>query len=69
MSSGRFATGSADKTARAWDINTLSQVDSSLPQEPAKLADLACHTAGRNMTEAEWNRYLPGTDYRKTCGS
>ncbi len=68
-SSGRFATGSADKTARAWDINTLSQVDSSLPQDPAKLVDLACHTAGRNMTEAEWNRYLPGTDYRKTCGS
>jgi len=27
----------------------------------------ACAVAGRNMTRAEWERYLPGTTYRATC--
>ena len=29
--------------------------------------DLACHTAGRNLTRAEWAQYLLGQEYRKTC--
>jgi WD40 repeat protein len=27
----------------------------------------ACRTAGRNLTEAEWNQYFPGEEYRPTC--
>ncbi|TCJ30281.1 BTAD domain-containing putative transcriptional regulator [Parafrankia sp. BMG5.11] len=27
----------------------------------------ACSIAGRNLTPAEWNRYLPGEPYRRTC--
>jgi WD40 repeat protein len=27
----------------------------------------ACAVAGRNMTRAEWERYLPGRTYRATC--
>jgi len=28
-----------------------------------------CTVAGRNLTHAEWNRYLPGESYRATCPS
>jgi WD40 repeat protein len=27
----------------------------------------ACRIAGRNLTRAEWRRYLPGQPYRRTC--
>jgi hypothetical protein len=27
----------------------------------------ACAAAGRNLTRAEWERFLPDTSYRKTC--
>jgi WD40 repeat protein len=32
-----------------------------------ELRDLACRTAGRNLTEDEWRRYFPGQKYRSTC--
>jgi len=50
-----LVTGSLDTTARLWSL----RLD--------ELADLACHTAGRNLTHAEWEQYFPGQDYRKTC--
>ena len=28
---------------------------------------MACRIAGRNLTGAEWNQYLPGRHYQKTC--
>jgi hypothetical protein len=28
---------------------------------------MACRIAGRNLTMAEWNQYLPGQAYRVTC--
>jgi hypothetical protein len=28
---------------------------------------IACKLAGRNLTEAEWQQYLPGRPYRATC--
>jgi WD40 repeat protein len=31
------------------------------------LIDRACTRAGRNLTEEEWNLYLPFDEYRKTC--
>lgn len=30
-------------------------------------ADKACAAAGRNLTEAEWEKYFPGRDYEATC--
>ncbi len=27
----------------------------------------ACRIAGRNLTRAEWNQYLPGRPYQATC--
>jgi len=50
-----LATGSRDSTARLWNL----RLD--------ELVDLACRIAGRNLTRAEWNQYLPGQAYRKTC--
>ncbi len=31
------------------------------------LLDLACETAGRNLTAEEWQQYFPGQAYRRTC--
>jgi WD40 repeat protein len=28
---------------------------------------VACHIAGRNLTQQEWLRYFPGEPYRRTC--
>ena len=66
---GRIATGSADSTARLWDINTPAPADvNALPQDTAGLLQLACLTAGRNMTEAEWQQYFGDQPYTPTCG-
>jgi hypothetical protein len=27
----------------------------------------ACTVAGRDLTREEWDRYLPGREYRATC--
>jgi WD40 repeat protein len=50
-----LVTGSWDNTARLWGLHL------------DELIDLACRTAGRNLTRAEWEQYFPGQDYRKTC--
>ena len=50
-----LVTASSDNTARLWTL----RLD--------ELVDLACQTAGRNLTRAEWEQYLPGEAYRKTC--
>jgi hypothetical protein len=31
------------------------------------LAEIGCRKLRRSMTREEWNRYLPGQEYRKTC--
>jgi len=50
-----LVTGSLDSTARLWNL----RLD--------ELVDLACRTAGRNLTRAEWAQYFPGQEYRRTC--
>ncbi|MBI4769973.1 MAG: serine/threonine protein kinase, partial [Chloroflexi bacterium] len=50
-----LVTGSSDNTARLWSL----RLD--------ELTDLACRTAGRNLTQAEWEQYFAGEAYRKTC--
>ena len=34
---------------------------------PSELIDLACRTAGRNLTQREWEQYFPSEKYRFTC--
>jgi WD40 repeat protein len=37
------------------------------PMDPSVWLREACAVAGRELTRAEWDRYLPGRDYRATC--
>jgi DNA-binding SARP family transcriptional activator/WD40 repeat protein len=45
--------------------------DNGLPiiwnMNPASWEATACRIAGRNLSHAEWNEYLPGQPYRITC--
>ena len=50
-----FASGSEDRTVLLWDIDTRD------------LRDGACRRANRNLTMAEWQRYLGAEPYQKTC--
>ena len=38
------------------------------PLDPQVWLDRACAVAGRDLTRDEWVSYLPGRDYRRTCG-
>ena len=53
----RFASGSTSPlgTPMVWDI------------DPAHWDAMACRIAGRNLTHAEWNQYIPGRPYQTTC--
>jgi WD40 repeat protein len=35
--------------------------------DPQEIERLACTTAGRNLTHAEWRQYFPDQEYRQTC--
>jgi hypothetical protein len=37
------------------------------PMEPSVWLDEACAVAGRDLTRAEWARYLPGRPWERTC--
>ena len=50
-----LATGSSDGVVRLWTL----RLD--------ELIDLACRTAGRNLSRDEWALYFPGEEYRQTC--
>jgi WD40 repeat protein len=50
-----LATGSEDNTVRLWLVRFED------------LETMACQIAGRNLTQDEWNKFLPQLAYRKTC--
>ncbi len=52
---GELFTASTDGTLRSWLL------------APEALAARACMVAGRNLSQAEWERYLPGAPCRVTC--
>jgi WD40 repeat protein len=53
---GRWlATASDDGLIRLWHMNL------------DELMALACVTAGRDLNRVEWNQFLPGEVYRRTC--
>jgi hypothetical protein len=37
------------------------------PMTPSTWLRTACEIAGRDLTRAEWELYLPGREYRATC--
>ena len=37
------------------------------PMDVEAWIDHACAVAGRDLTEAEWNRFVPNQEYRRTC--
>ena len=51
------------------DLVILSDQDwvMSYPMTPSAWLRTACAIAGRDLTRAEWDRYLPGRPYRSTC--
>jgi WD40 repeat protein len=51
----KLLTATPDSAAVLWDL------------DPERWEELACRIAGRNLTRAEWNQYLPGRDYHRTC--
>jgi len=50
-----LVTDSDDNTARLWTL----WLD--------ELIEIACRTAGRNLTGDEWEQYFRGEEYRQTC--
>ena len=37
------------------------------PLDPARWLARACDVAGRDLTQVEWDRYLPGRPYEPVC--
>lgn len=67
-----------DQTAIQWDLFTRNPLSPfpeysapenvSLRSNPSGWLAMACKAAQRNLTAAEWNKYLPGQAYEKKCG-
>jgi hypothetical protein len=53
-SSGLLVTA---KDSRTWRVNTRTST----------WVARACRIAGRNLTQAEWEQFFPGSPYRLTC--
>jgi hypothetical protein len=50
-----LATTSVDRTARLWNPTFSSWVD------------YGCKIVNRNLSMAEWDQFLPGLPYERTC--
>jgi len=51
----RLLAAGGDGIIRAWNVD--------LQRWPGR----ACQIANRNLTRQEWQQYLPGLSYQKTC--
>ncbi len=54
-----LASASRDRNVILWDV--------AARQDPQAQAAQACRIANRNLSWDEWQRYLPGRPYAKTC--
>ncbi|MGW2219921.1 nSTAND1 domain-containing NTPase [Nonomuraea sp. NPDC001684] len=52
------ATTQNDGNVHLWDLSFLNET---------KVVPLVCAQAGRVLTRAEWQLYLPGVEFRRTC--
>jgi WD40 repeat protein len=65
---GGSPVASAFSADNRWAIVAYKEGNTALwPLQLNQIIDLACQTAGRNMTSLEWRQYFPGQQYRKTC--
>jgi WD40 repeat protein len=55
-----LASASADRTVILWNRLFWST-------DIGPLRKRLCRIVARNLTRAEWDRFLPGQGYRKTC--
>ncbi len=63
-----FVSGGDDNAVILWSVSAIQlNEDVGDANNFALLQARACQAAGRNLTQAEWAQYLPGTPYRKTC--
>jgi WD40 repeat protein len=58
-----MAPGPTDEVAVLGDRDWVI----SYPVTPSAWFRAVCTIAGRDLTRAEWERYLPGREYRPTC--
>jgi hypothetical protein len=63
-SAGWLAGANADGTKLVIETDDGAVL---LDLDPEHWETLACRIAGRNLTRAEWNQYLPGREYHRTC--
>jgi hypothetical protein len=68
----RLYSVSLDDRVITWDMRDVGgiQQDRTLRfpfMDAAEELEVACAVVGRDLTQAEWNTYLPGRDYRPTC--
>jgi WD40 repeat protein len=62
-----LVSSDSNGSIRLWPMDAITdRASASDLQLPAAL-ELACRTAGRNLTEREWAEYFPGEAYRPTC--
>jgi WD40 repeat protein/class 3 adenylate cyclase len=55
----RLASAGADGRVLLWNVGLWADED--------VLRDRACSLVGRNLSRSEWDRFLPGRSYRRTC--
>jgi WD40 repeat protein/energy-coupling factor transporter ATP-binding protein EcfA2 len=60
-------TVGADGMARVWNLDAPLYAPETLPQESVELLEIACRTAGRTLSESEWNEYVEGLPYNPFC--
>jgi hypothetical protein len=53
--------------ARVWNLDAPLYAPETLPQESVELLEIACRTAGRTLSESEWNEYVEGLPYNPFC--
>ncbi len=61
-----FDTAGETLTSGSWD-GTLSVWEIREETDTGEWPVMACLKAGRDLTKDEWETYLPGEAYRKTC--
>jgi DNA-binding SARP family transcriptional activator/WD40 repeat protein len=64
---GAGATYLLSGTSREVVAVTAAQAGRRYPMKPSAWLAEACAVAGRNLSRAEWSRYLPDRTYERTC--
>jgi hypothetical protein len=64
---GTLVTVSLDHTVISWDTSPDGGDREDRPADPAAWLEEACAVVGRDLTPAEWTRYLPDRPWQPTC--